>query len=461
MGESSKAVFLSYASQDAGAAARICQVLSEAGLEVWFDQSELRGGEAWDASIRAKIRSCRLFVPIISANTESRGEGYFRLEWKLAVDRLQTMAEDEPFLLPIVIDGTPEATARVPDSFRTRQWIRLADGSPASPLVHQARSLLGRGHVSGSPNAPPSHPIEVSAAPLTRTAANSSERLKLIRVERVPSAKGASSIVSIIVFAVVIGLAVGGSIGFLAWHSSATPYEIRLWEVRNIPGIVGKLKSVDADKQQAELWKLFSVQGKDELSRLASMPGGEENEYQMKVALLRELNNIIRGRLALIGSTEGTNTAQINRRAIESRFPDDISRLLGPRTFSLDTLIQEARAKKLPGLVIILLVITGLIVIATSVFLRPTANRFVLEDTRGMDELLSHLVGEMGFRSPMRNGSSLIFKPTVATLLLWGPVKFSARIDGNSVVITAPALMTRKFTAALSAFVDGPTAVKS
>jgi len=37
------AVFLSYASQDAEAARRVCEALRFAGVEVWFDQSELRG----------------------------------------------------------------------------------------------------------------------------------------------------------------------------------------------------------------------------------------------------------------------------------------------------------------------------------------------------------------------------------------------------------------------------------
>ena len=47
-----QAIFLSYASQDADAARRLCDALRSAGLEVWFDQSELRGGDAWDAGIR-------------------------------------------------------------------------------------------------------------------------------------------------------------------------------------------------------------------------------------------------------------------------------------------------------------------------------------------------------------------------------------------------------------------------
>ena len=74
------AVFLSYASQDAEAAQRICDALRAGGLEVWLDKSELRGGDAWDRQIRDQIHDCRLFIPVISANSERRDEGYFRRE---------------------------------------------------------------------------------------------------------------------------------------------------------------------------------------------------------------------------------------------------------------------------------------------------------------------------------------------------------------------------------------------
>ena len=72
MSDSSRAVFISYASQDADAARRICEALRAAGIEVWLDQSELRGGDAWDQKIRAQIQDCALFIPVISANTQVR-----------------------------------------------------------------------------------------------------------------------------------------------------------------------------------------------------------------------------------------------------------------------------------------------------------------------------------------------------------------------------------------------------
>ena len=141
--EPSRAVFLSYASQDAEAAQRICEALRAAGVEVWFDQSELRGGDAWDQKIRRQIKECALFVPVISANTQARGEGYFRLEWKLAVDRSHLMADDAPFLFPVVIDDTPDATARVPDRFREVQWTRLNVKDTPETLAARVSKLLG------------------------------------------------------------------------------------------------------------------------------------------------------------------------------------------------------------------------------------------------------------------------------------------------------------------------------
>ena len=125
MTDSSKAVFLSYASQDAEAAQHLSSALRAAGIEVWFDQSELRGGDAWDASIRRQIKSCDLFIPIISRYTHSRDEGYSRLEWKLAVDRSHLMVADRPFLLPIVIDDTSDQDEKVPAEAGVRSSVVL------------------------------------------------------------------------------------------------------------------------------------------------------------------------------------------------------------------------------------------------------------------------------------------------------------------------------------------------
>ena len=155
-----KAIFLSYASQDADAARRICDALLALGVEVWFDQSALRGGDAWDASIRRQIKECALFVPLISGNTQAREEGYFRREWNLAVNRTMDMADGKAFLLPVVIDATLDVKAKVPEKFREVQWTHLPGGESPSAFAEQVRRLLS----GGAPQPPPAAPMRATAA---------------------------------------------------------------------------------------------------------------------------------------------------------------------------------------------------------------------------------------------------------------------------------------------------------
>ena len=138
-----KAVFLSYASQDAVEAGRICEALRGAGLEVWFDQDQLVGGDLWDAKIRRQIRDCALFVAVVSKATQSRKEGYFRLEWKLAEDRSHLMAKGIPFIVPVAIDDTTERGALVPDAFLAVQWTRLPAGDTPASFITRVQVLLG------------------------------------------------------------------------------------------------------------------------------------------------------------------------------------------------------------------------------------------------------------------------------------------------------------------------------
>jgi TolB-like protein/tetratricopeptide (TPR) repeat protein len=143
LSDTSHAVFISYASQDAEVASRICQALRAAGIEVWFDRSELRGGDAWDQKIRREIRDCALFIPVISANTAARHEGYFRLEWDLADQRSHMIARNKAFIVPVCLDHTPETGADVPEPFQRVQWTRLPDGDTPSSFTARIVALLG------------------------------------------------------------------------------------------------------------------------------------------------------------------------------------------------------------------------------------------------------------------------------------------------------------------------------
>ncbi len=135
-------VFLSYASQDAPAVKKIRDALEAAGIEVWFDQRRLESGDDFDKEIKKNIRSCSLFVPVISANTQARHEGYFRLEWALGAERSKLIAETIPFILPVVIDPVNENDALVPERFLQVQWSRLAGGATTPEFVERMVRLI-------------------------------------------------------------------------------------------------------------------------------------------------------------------------------------------------------------------------------------------------------------------------------------------------------------------------------
>lgn len=145
-----RAVFLSYASQDADVAKSIANALRAAKIVVWLDQSELRGGDVWDARIQRQVATCTLFVPIISVHTQGRREGYFRLEWRMADERMRRMALGTPFLVPVALDNIVEREALLPRSFLEVHWTRLSrDRKVGADLVHHLQALLVQGTLRG------------------------------------------------------------------------------------------------------------------------------------------------------------------------------------------------------------------------------------------------------------------------------------------------------------------------
>jgi TolB-like protein/cytochrome c-type biogenesis protein CcmH/NrfG len=208
VGTKNSSVFISYASEDLEAGRRIANALTAAGIQVWLDQSELRGGDAWDRQIREQINECTLFIPIISANAHARIEGYFRFEWKLAIDRSYRMAPDQPFLLPVVTDDTPQADKRIPDRLRELQWTRAPSGDAPSAFIDRVRRLLSP--LESEVSIVPRQPIRSATAPSS---------LKLGRFDRT----------KLIAVTIAVAVALAAAAAYLAYERagalrhSATP----------------------------------------------------------------------------------------------------------------------------------------------------------------------------------------------------------------------------------------------
>ena len=136
------AVFISYAREDLAAVQKLKTALDAAGITVWFDMDQLESGDDYDRKIRGNIGRCSFFLPVVSAATQRRHEGYFRREWSYAVDRTRGMADGAVFVLPVCIDDTTEADAIVPEKFKAVHFSRLPGGGPTPEFTRRLQELF-------------------------------------------------------------------------------------------------------------------------------------------------------------------------------------------------------------------------------------------------------------------------------------------------------------------------------
>jgi hypothetical protein len=140
------AVFISYAREDLQAVQKLKAGLDAAGVKTWFDLERLEGGDDYDRKIQRNIGRCSFFIPIVSAATEHRLEGYFRREWSYAIDRARNMAEGALFILPVCVDDTNGGEAQVPEKFKAVHFTRLAGGEVSPEFARRLQDLLSARH---------------------------------------------------------------------------------------------------------------------------------------------------------------------------------------------------------------------------------------------------------------------------------------------------------------------------
>jgi len=136
------AVFISYAREDLAAVQKLKAGLDAAGVKTWFDLDRLEGGDDYDRKIQRNIARCSYFIPIVSATTQRRLEGFFRREWSYAIDRTRNIADSALFILPVCIDDTDSGMAQVPDKFRAVHFTRLPGGEVSPEFAKRIADLL-------------------------------------------------------------------------------------------------------------------------------------------------------------------------------------------------------------------------------------------------------------------------------------------------------------------------------
>lgn len=132
-------IFISYMREDVVAARRLADAITEPPLggDVWLDERRIRPGDTWKpVTLTAIHQTIRLFIPVISANTERDAGGYVFREWREAVERSLSIPPPRRFIVPVIIDKDydPRRYKQIPDDFRPLHFGHAPAGDPDPAL---------------------------------------------------------------------------------------------------------------------------------------------------------------------------------------------------------------------------------------------------------------------------------------------------------------------------------------
>ena len=125
-------IFLSYASQDGEAAKSIYLALRDQGHELFFDRTDLRGGDEYHNRIRAAIERTHLFIFLITPDALDAGS--------YTLTELTIAEKSNRRLLPVMLRETE--IAQLPASLQA-VTIHRSDGNLTASVAVEAHRIAG------------------------------------------------------------------------------------------------------------------------------------------------------------------------------------------------------------------------------------------------------------------------------------------------------------------------------
>lgn len=138
-------IFISYSRADNKIAEQLYTELKERGLKVWYDKTNLGLADDFKSEIRRAIRTCSLFVPILSDNIakQAADEHIYRLEWSWAVEHKKMISSAVPYIVPLAEKSFDlyDRLADIPEDIQCHNAFFFDDVTKESSLKTFANKL--------------------------------------------------------------------------------------------------------------------------------------------------------------------------------------------------------------------------------------------------------------------------------------------------------------------------------
>ena len=133
-------VFLCHASEDKELVLEIYEKLKVDGFLPWIDKEDILPGQFWKEEIPRAIRSATCMIVFLSSASVSK-RGYIQKEFRLALETLDEIPEEQIFLIPVRIDS-----CKIPSRFAGIQYCDLFKKNGYERVVKALRKSILSGH---------------------------------------------------------------------------------------------------------------------------------------------------------------------------------------------------------------------------------------------------------------------------------------------------------------------------
>lgn len=142
--QSNADVFISYSRADKDLVERLYVILTEMGLNVWFDRKELGVGVDFWKDIRYAIRTAKLFVPVLtnSIKEQYRDEHIYRDEWEEAIVRKRRLG-NVTYICPLCAEDfdLEDRESGIPDALKAHNVRIISKENTDESLLNFANEI--------------------------------------------------------------------------------------------------------------------------------------------------------------------------------------------------------------------------------------------------------------------------------------------------------------------------------
>ena len=175
-------VFLCHASVDKPKVRELYRYLRRRGVNPWFDEEHLVGGQDWQVEIPKALATSDAIIICLTKNSVDK-EGYIQKEIKFALDKALEMPEGRIFLIPVKFEE-----CEVPFSLTRYQWVDLTIEAGYSKMMKALKfraSQLERSTVELSKKTVEEENLVLEKAAREKADRESTEKAELEAAEKV------------------------------------------------------------------------------------------------------------------------------------------------------------------------------------------------------------------------------------------------------------------------------------